>query len=60
METPIKIGALLSCIVAWIIYLEQQLLKEAKMSFSQKHYRQRNIFQLIGDLIIKKYPLTVS
>lgn len=60
VETPIKIRALLSCIMACIIYLEQQLLKEAKMSFFQKHYRQRNIFQLIGDLIIKKYPLTVS
>lgn len=52
METLIKIQALLSCIMAYIIYLEQQILKKAEMSILQKNYRHRNIFQLTGDLII--------
>lgn len=39
--------------MAYIIYLEQQILKEAE-SFFQKDYRHRNNFQLTGDSVIKK------
>lgn len=44
METLIKIWALLSCTMADIIYIEQQILKEAEMSFFSKRVIDTVIF----------------